>query len=77
MIHCGRCNGPMVKERFFVRMGQSWDGFRCLLCGEITDPIIEENRAFVPVQGLQGRKKGQRDTYLRKRRTIEEMEVMK
>ncbi len=74
---CERCHGPMVKERFFVRMGEAWNGKRCICCGEITDPIIEENRAFVPVQGLQGRKKGQRDTYLRKRRTIEEMEVMK
>ncbi len=77
MERCGRCGGQMVKERFFVRMSEHWDGLRCLFCGEITDPIIEENRAFVPVQGLQGRKKGQSDVYQRKRRTREEMEVMK
>ncbi len=65
---CGRCNGPMVKERFFVHMGQYWDGKRCILCGEITDQIIEENRAFIPIPDQRGRWKRMRKV---------EMEVMK
>ncbi len=66
---CGRCNGPMVKERFFVRMGESWDGLRCICCCEITDPIIEENRRFIPLPDPRGKWK--------RMRKVEEMEVVK
>jgi hypothetical protein len=33
----------MAKERFYGP-GEPFWGWRCLLCGEITDPLIFENR---------------------------------
>ncbi len=66
---CSRCQGTMVKERFFVRMGQFWDGFHCLFCGEVVDDVILENRAFIPIPETRGK--------WRRMRKVEEMEVMK
>ena len=47
-MQCPRCNGLMVLERFDdIRddTGQiHFDGLRCLLCGEIVDPMILTNR---------------------------------
>lgn len=60
MERCKRCGGQMLKERFFARMGEHWDGLRCLFCGEVTDQIIEENRAFIPIPDQRGRWKRMR-----------------
>ena len=47
-MQCQRCNGLMVLERFDdIRddTGQiNFEGLRCLLCGEIVDPMILTNR---------------------------------
>jgi hypothetical protein len=47
-MRCPRCKGLMVNERFQdVRddTGQIYfEGFRCLVCGEILDPLIVSNR---------------------------------
>ena len=47
-MQCARCKGLMVIERFDdVRddTGQiHFEGLRCLLCGEIVDPMILTNR---------------------------------
>ncbi len=44
---CERCDGLMVSERIFD-LGMSndlcVDGYRCLLCGDIVDATILENR---------------------------------
>ncbi len=66
---CGRCGGRLVKERFFVRMGEFWDGYHCLFCGEVVDPIILANRSFIPIPETRGR--------WEKMRKVEEMEVTK
>lgn len=42
-MKCHRCSGMMAKERFYGP-GEPFWGWRCLLCGEITDPLIFENR---------------------------------
>jgi len=46
-MRCGRCNGTMVLD-YFVDMESSeelWmSGWRCLLCGEVIDPLILRHR---------------------------------
>ena len=45
---CERCDGLMVSERICDLQGMSSDlcadGYRCLLCGNIVDTTILENR---------------------------------
>ena len=45
---CERCDGLMVSERIYDFQGMSSDlcvdGYRCLLCGNIVDATILENR---------------------------------
>ena len=45
---CERCDGLMVSERICDLQGMSSDlcveGYRCLLCGNIIDATILENR---------------------------------
>jgi hypothetical protein len=44
-MHCLRCQGLLVSIQM-RDMGQPLvPGWRCLLCGEMTDPGIEANRA--------------------------------
>lgn len=47
-MRCPRCKGMMVKERFQDiedDTGQIYfHGWRCLVCGEILDPVIVTNR---------------------------------
>jgi hypothetical protein len=42
-MKCDRCGGTMAYEKFY---GQNEDyfGWRCILCGEIVDLVILENR---------------------------------
>jgi hypothetical protein len=41
---CTRCGGFIVPE-VFRDIGQSTIGWHCLLCGEVVDYVILENRA--------------------------------
>ena len=38
-VVCLRCNGRMTLERFGGR-GDYFIGMRCLLCGDVVDPVI-------------------------------------
>jgi hypothetical protein len=40
---CSRCGAPMTLQKFYSLTEVFW-GWRCLLCGEIVDPVILENR---------------------------------
>jgi len=42
-MKCGRCGGTMVYERFYGP-DENFLGWRCILCGEILDQVILENR---------------------------------
>jgi len=46
-MQCPRCQGTMIVD-YFVDMamsGEMWmPGLRCLMCGEIVDPLIEHHR---------------------------------
>lgn len=45
---CERCHGLMVSERICDLRGMSSDlcadGYRCVLCGNLVDAVILENR---------------------------------
>ena len=47
-MRCERCNGLMVGERICDMNGTGGDlcvdGYRCLLCGNLVDTVILENR---------------------------------
>ncbi len=46
-MECVKCRGLMVSDRF-VDLAESGErefgGWRCLVCGNITDPVIVANR---------------------------------
>jgi len=44
MVKCDRCGGVMAYEKFY---GQAEDyfGWRCIVCGDIIDRVILENRS--------------------------------
>ena len=46
---CPRCDGLMLQEVFvdFAGMDGSFEGWRCLVCGEIVDPVIASNRLLL------------------------------
>jgi hypothetical protein len=43
---CSRCGGAMFYDKFYGRNEQFW-GLKCLICGDIIDPVILENRALM------------------------------
>jgi C4-type Zn-finger protein len=47
-MQCPRCTGLMVFEQFINKTESnavySYDGWRCVVCGEILDEIIIKNR---------------------------------
>jgi hypothetical protein len=42
-MKCHRCDSVMVYERFYG-LDEQFSGWRCVLCGEIIDQVILENR---------------------------------
>jgi len=42
-MNCHRCGGIMVYEKFYG-ICEHFFGWRCISCGEISDPVILENR---------------------------------
>ena len=47
LMQCPRCQGTMIVDHFvdIATSGEIWmPGWRCLMCGEIIDPIIESHR---------------------------------
>jgi hypothetical protein len=47
-MQCPRCRGLMVPDQFFDLINEDWlwrfDGWRCLCCGNILDPVILRNQ---------------------------------
>lgn len=65
-MQCKRCHGRMVTD-YFIDMENSGDlwmpGWRCLVCGEVVDPLILKHRLaqtkspeIVEARTRQGRK---------------------
>ena len=40
---CPRCKSTMTYDKFFGPTDGFW-GWKCVMCGEILDPVILENR---------------------------------
>ena len=49
-VNCHRCGGLMVYENFYGLQEHFW-GLRCILCGEIVDQVILENRQWTKTKG--------------------------
>ena len=45
-MKCNCCGGPMLYDQFFSSSDAFW-GWKCLMCGEIIDPVILENRRLM------------------------------
>jgi hypothetical protein len=43
LMKCLRCNGPMIYDKFYGPHEHFW-GWKCVICGEIVDQVILENR---------------------------------
>lgn len=47
-MNCSRCCGLMVEDHFLDMegtIGHMWTtGYRCMNCGHVHDPVIEQNR---------------------------------
>jgi len=53
-MKCHRCGSVMVYERFYGPH-EHFGGWKCILCGEIIDQVILENRQTE--SGQQGRER--------------------
>jgi hypothetical protein len=54
-MKCDRCSSLMVEETYYDQ-GDRCTGLRCLLCGEVVDPVILKNRAESLGKGDKGKK---------------------
>jgi hypothetical protein len=55
LTKCLRCSGAVIYDKFYSANEQFW-GWKCLICGEIVDPVILENRQLMRAgQGIIGR----------------------
>ena len=47
-MSCSRCQGLMIRDHFLDfdgTIGHMWaNGYRCMNCGNVHDPIIEQHR---------------------------------
>lgn len=43
---CSRCGGKMVYE-FVLGSYEQFTGLKCVICGEVIDPIILQNRQLM------------------------------
>jgi hypothetical protein len=56
LTKCLRCRGAVIFDKFYGPHGQFW-GWKCVICGEIVDPVILENRKLMRTgQGINVRK---------------------
>ena len=49
-MRCYRCNGPMIREKFYGTQEHFW-GWKCICCGDVIDPVVIENRQASLLQG--------------------------
>lgn len=43
---CSRCGGNMIHESFFGP-NEQFTGLKCVICGEVIDPVILQNRELM------------------------------
>jgi hypothetical protein len=51
-VDCPRCKGPMISQRYEDLLDDTGQfgitAWRCMCCGEVTDPVILANRVNRP-----------------------------
>ncbi len=45
-MKCIRCNSVMIFDKFYGLCEYFW-GWKCVICGEIVDQVILENRELI------------------------------
>jgi hypothetical protein len=45
-MKCLRCNSVMIYDKFYSPYEYFW-GWKCVICGEIVDRVILENRELI------------------------------
>ena len=45
-MKCPRCNNVMIQDKFYGPYDSFW-GWKCLICGELVDQVILENRELI------------------------------
>jgi len=61
-MKCLRCHNVMIYDKFYGLYEHFW-GWKCVICGEIVDQVILENRQLIRrdrVPNIRNRKKGER-----------------
>ena len=43
---CSRCGGNMVHESFYG-LNEQFTGFKCVICGDVIDAVILQNRELM------------------------------
>ena len=56
---CLRCKGAMIYDRFYGLQEQFW-GWKCVICGEIVDPVILKNRQLMTAGQVINVRRGRR-----------------
>ena len=46
LMKCLRCNSVMIYDKFYGHFEYFW-GWKCVICGEIVDQVILDNRELV------------------------------
>jgi hypothetical protein len=46
LMKCLRCNSVMIYDKFYGHYEYFW-GWKCVICGEIVDQVILENRELI------------------------------
>lgn len=63
-MYCKRCNGLMIRDSFLDLRDDTgrltFEGWRCLNCGEVVDPVVLTHRIEVPTGPYQGRTRDRR-----------------
>lgn len=63
-MNCQRCQGLMIRESFLDLRddtGQlSFNGWKCLNCGELVDPVVLMHRDETPLTPYRGRTRDRR-----------------
>jgi len=61
---CRRCNGFMMRDSFLDLRDDTgrlnFEGWRCLNCGEVIDPVVLTHRTDVPARPYQGKTRDRR-----------------
>lgn len=61
---CQRCHGFMIRDSFIDLRDDTgrvqFDGWRCLNCGEVIDPLVLTHRIDSPMRPYRGRTRDRR-----------------